>query len=418
MAAFFEGSRGSGKSKYSVERMQNRLKSGRAVATNLDLFLDKLMPDNPKAHYVRLPDFPRSSDLLILDNAYPELDHDDPKTYDDTKFGCVVLDELLTSFNSRTWNDPDRVEVVNWIVQSRKYGWDLCLIGQSIDGVDKQIKETVIDELYSFRSSQNMFGGVIWNIFFKPWWTKLVPKFHICTRYDGRKKDKNQKIGGDHFRRNDLHDCYKTGQQFKKDVRLVAPRTGSKMIEIDDRASYSVLHPHYFGLPEAEELEKSAEQSAETKPEIPKELIAKGKAIEVQTSPYFLLALLVVFSGIYYFINDWSAQQTIKKNKPDIPLSTFDKGDFFTNSVDALKNSDLGQIFINCSQHRSDGVFDYCFNNANGDIVRPENAGYKVLYKSECHAKLVRGKTQLDTYCNPISYSQSEPITHQADTST
>jgi hypothetical protein len=416
MAAFFEGSRGSGKSKYSVERMQNRLKSGRAVATNLDLFLDKLMPDNPKAHYVRLPDFPRSSDLLILDNAYPELDHDNPKTYDDAKFGCVVLDELLTSFNSRTWNDPDRVEVVNWIVQSRKYGWDLCLIGQSIDGVDKQIKETVIDELYSFRSSQNMFGGIIWNIFFKPWWSKLVPKFHICTRYDGRKKDKNQKIGGDHFRRNDLHDCYKTGQQFKKDVRLVAPRTGSKMIEIDDRASYSVLHPHYFGVPETEAEPEKKEENRETKSEIPKELVAKGKAIDVQTSPYFLLALLVVFSGMYYFINDWSAQQTIKKNKPDIPLSTFDKGDFFTNSVDALKNSDLGQIFINCSQHSSDGFYDYCFINENGDIVRPENAGYKVLYKSECHAKLVRGKTQLDTYCNPISYDEGEPLTNQADT--
>jgi len=415
MAAFFEGSRGSGKSKYSVERMQNRLQSGRAVATNLDLFLDKLLPDNPKAHYVRLPDFPRSSDLLLLDNAYLELDHDDPKTYDDSKFGCVVLDELLTSFNSRTWNDPDRVEVVNWIVQSRKYGWDLCLIGQSIDGVDKQIKETVIDELYSFRSSQNMFGGIIWNLLFKPWWSKVVPKFHICTRYDGRKKDKNQKIGGDHFRRNDLHDCYKTGQQFKKDVRLVAPRTGSKMIEIDDRASYSVLHPHYFDVPGLKEETGTTDNE---KPEIPKELIAKGKAIELQTSPYFLLALLIIFGGIYYFINDWSAQQTIKKNKPDIPLSTFDKGDFFTNSVDTLKNSDLGQIFINCSQYRSDGVFDYCFNNENGDIVRPENAGYQVLYQSQCHAKLVRGKIELDTYCNPVSYRESEPIPKQNDNNT
>ena len=57
------------------------------------------------------------------------------------------------------------------------------------------------------------------------------------------------------------------------------------MIVIDDRASYSVLHPHYFGLPETEAETK--EKSTETKPEIPKELIAKGKAIEVQTSPYF-----------------------------------------------------------------------------------------------------------------------------------
>ncbi|WP_440877631.1 zonular occludens toxin domain-containing protein, partial [Thalassotalea sp. PLHSN55] len=297
MAAFFEGSRGSGKSKYSVERMQNRLKSGRAVATNLDLFLDELWPENPKAHYTRLPDFPRSSDLLLLGKAYPELDYDDPTTYDDKKFGCVVLDELLTSFNSRNWNDPDRIEVVNWIVQSRKHGWDLCLIGQSIDAIDKQIKETVIDELYSFRSSLNLFPGLFWKMLIAPWFNKLVPKFHMCTKYDGRKKDKKQKIGGDHFRRNDLHKCYKTGQQFKKDVKIVVSDNGKKPKEIDLRATYTVLHPHYFGAPKQDEFKKVAGTKEEPK-----------KIVKQDSSIMLFGILLFAFCG-YYFINNWSTQQ-------------------------------------------------------------------------------------------------------------
>ena len=167
MAVFIEGYRGSGKSKYAVSKIQEAIRSGRQVATNLDLHLDKLVPELPKATYTRIPDFPRSSDLFGLGKAYPELDPDDNKTYNEKKFGIVCIDEMLTSFNSRNWNDPDRPEVINWSVQSRKFGWNPLYLGQDIDAVDKQIRETIISELWSCRSSLNLFPGMFYKFFIK-----------------------------------------------------------------------------------------------------------------------------------------------------------------------------------------------------------------------------------------------------------
>ncbi len=392
MATFFEGTRGSGKSKFAVERIQNRMKSGRAVATNLDLFLDHLWPENPKASYTRLPDFPRSKDLILLDKAYSELNPDDPKTYDDKKFGVVVLDELLTSFNSRSWNDPDRIEVVNWIVQSRKYGWDLCLIGQSIDGVDKQVRDTVISELYSFRSSLNMFPGMIWKMFVAPWFNKLVPKFHLCTQYDGRKKDKNTKTGVAHFRRNDLHACYKTGQQFKKDVRIVVNENAKKPIEIDDRATYTVLSPKYFDDAPDPTLEPVKDKPVDN---------PLAPIIQKQSSLTLLFGVLIFFAAAYYFASDWSKSLKLNSTPTTVKKSIVDTT--VSDSLDSLDASDVGRIFINCFSYSTSGSFDYCFNNTDGQVVKPEYLGYKVLSVNDCHAKLYRKKTELDVYCNPVA---------------
>ncbi|MBU2871533.1 zonular occludens toxin domain-containing protein [Colwellia sp. E2M01] len=401
MATFFEGRRGSGKSKYAVEFIQNRLKAGHSVATNLDIFLDKLIPDNPKAHYVRLPDFPRSIDLLCLGKAYPELDHDKPETYDEKKNGGVILDELLTSFNSRNWNDPDRLAVVNWIVQSRKDGWDLKLIGQSIDAVDKQIKETVIDELYSFRSSLNLFPGIFWKTFVKPWFDKLCPKFHIVKMYDGRRIDKNLRTGSGHFRRNDLHDCYKTSQQFKKDVQIVIDPNTKKAKEIDLRASYSVLHPHYFGVP-SEYKKAQQEQGATVKPEVTKSTIKKD-------FPVLQLVMLCFAVVGYFFVSSWSDSKINLEKENIVKSETVNKDNQVTVSEYInVKTSDLGQIFINGLEFVTDGRFTYFFNDEEGNVIHPQNVGYKVLFKSECHAKLTRDNEVYNVYCNPKGFNWSD----------
>jgi len=392
MAVFYEGRRGSGKSKFAIEQMQKRLLAGRSVATNLDLFLDKLCPDNPKAHYVRLPDFPRSCDLRLLGKAYDSLDHDNPESYDEQKNGLVVLDELLTSFNSRNWNDPDRIQVVNWIVQSRKDGWDLALIGQSIDAIDKQIKETVIDELYSFRSSANLFPGFFWKVCIKPWFDKLVPKFHICNQYDGRKIDKKNKNATVHFRRNDLHDCYKTSQQFKKDVKIVFDETKKKPIEIDMRASYSVLHPDYFKISSKEENK----QDLTTK---------SNNSVKKPTERKSIYPLLVIFLSalcLFLFLKpiQASSNSTHKNNT---------SSQFISKSKDQLAESDLGLIFINCSNISTTGEFDYCFNDASLNIIEPSRVGYQVIWVNECHAKLKRDSIIYDVYCNPVKIASEKP---------
>uniref|UniRef100_UPI003F86A2DE hypothetical protein n=1 Tax=Thalassotalea sp. PLHSN55 TaxID=3435888 RepID=UPI003F86A2DE len=83
-------------------------------------------------------------------------------------------------------------------------------------------------------------------------------------------------------------------------------------------------------------------------------------------------------------------------------------------AITKLAGSDLGKIFINCSQTVSDGRFDYCFNNEQGEVVDPELVGYKVLYQSDCHSKLKRGNLVLDVYCNPVR-KQYDPITINSD---
>ncbi|MDC9579969.1 hypothetical protein PSI06_21400, partial [Pseudoalteromonas sp. GABNS16E] len=39
-----------------------------------------------------------------------------------------------------------------------KYGWDLVLIGQDFEGVDKQLRDTTIDQLINVKSGANYFG--------------------------------------------------------------------------------------------------------------------------------------------------------------------------------------------------------------------------------------------------------------------
>lgn len=245
MAVFVEGTRGAGKSKLAIAEIQSALRRGVPVATNLNLRLDKLVPDKPDCRVIRLPDFPRSVDFLGLGQAYESLNPDDPDTYDESKFGLIVLDETLTYLNSRTWNDKDRALAVSWLVQSRKFGWRLWLLGQDIDSVDKQARETLVDFLYSCRRGDKIFGPIA-GLFIKAiaWPLTLgkgLPLFHSCTVYTGKTKNKKMKIQWFLFSRRDLQPCYNTAQQFSADVAVDA-----KGNTVDMRASFSVLPPRYL----------------------------------------------------------------------------------------------------------------------------------------------------------------------------
>lgn len=390
MATFLEGTRGSGKSKYAVSMMQQYLREGRTVATNLDLFLDNLVPEIYKANYIRLPDFPRSEDLKGLGFAYDGLDPDNSSTYDEKKFGIVCIDELLTSFNSRNWNDPDRPEVINWIVQSRKSGWNLYLIGQDLDAVDKQIRETVITELYSCRSSAALFGGNFWNIFIKPWFSKFVPKFHICRKYDGKKKDKTHFNGADYFRRDDLHTSYKTGQQFKKDVKLITT-SGKKPVEFDERASYTVISPNYF---KKQEEKKEVDKKEESKQQDKKPL------------PFGKIALLFcLIAGWYWYFTKDDNQKITTVLSTQSPKQTTLKA-AKSDTIDAFVNADF---FITCSVE-SQGLIDYCFEYK-GKPFYPNDLGYAVKQFKPCLAYFVEPDTanKIRVTCNPVYVPSEKP---------
>lgn len=137
-AVLLAGKRGSGKSLGAVSMAARYLSSGRTVATNLDLFVENLVPAYCQTRFHRLPDHPSGDDLKALPpgNIEPTQEKNN---------GLLILDEAATFLNSREWNGNGRQDLISWLVQSRKYGWDLLLIAQHGNLIDKQVREALIE---------------------------------------------------------------------------------------------------------------------------------------------------------------------------------------------------------------------------------------------------------------------------------
>ena len=127
-----EGKLGTGKTKFCVWMAQQALLSGRRVASNVDLKLDKLVPYK-RANYVRLPDKPKAFDLEAAG-------HGNPGSYDEDKNGIMILDELGTWLNARSFQDKDRAPMLDWLIHARKFGWDVYLIVPEMGGNRSPIK--------------------------------------------------------------------------------------------------------------------------------------------------------------------------------------------------------------------------------------------------------------------------------------
>lgn len=131
------GKKGSGKSLFAVGLVRDALRSGKRVATNLNVHLDKLLPPTSKSTYIRLPDRPTVADFEALGRGQAGVVEDDN--------GIILLDETSSFFNSRSFGDKARQPMLDWLIHSRKHGWDVYYIMQGLAQIDKQIRETQIE---------------------------------------------------------------------------------------------------------------------------------------------------------------------------------------------------------------------------------------------------------------------------------
>jgi hypothetical protein len=67
--------------------------------------------------------------------------------------------------NARQWADKERQRVIDWLIHSRKRGWDVMFICQAIGQVDKQVRESLVEYLVVCRRMDRMkiplLGGLI-----------------------------------------------------------------------------------------------------------------------------------------------------------------------------------------------------------------------------------------------------------------
>lgn len=219
-----EGKLGTGKTKFCVWRAQDAIRAGRKVASNVDMAPHLLNPSKP-GKIIRVPDKPTGDDLLAIG-------HGNPDSYEEEKNGVLILDELGTWLNSRSFQEPGRAAVLDWLIHARKYGWDVYLIVQDVTMIDKQVRDALVE--YQIRCMRMdkvkipVFGHILG--LFKDRWA-FLPKFHLATARIGF--GTNSIIAERwQFLGNDLHAAYDTRQVFKADypngVHSVLPPWGYK----------------------------------------------------------------------------------------------------------------------------------------------------------------------------------------------
>lgn len=187
------GKRGAGKSLIAVSRMREYMWANRMVATNLNIRVEHLVPARNRVRPYRLPDWPSIDDLMALPlgnpgftwkdgEKYPVTRADYPFTEDEN--GLLVLDELATFLNSRSWQEKDRQALIDWLLHSRKYGWDLLFIAQHVSLVDKQVRDSLFDLYATTRRLDKVQVPVIGRIAALMGFKLRLPKWHVAhVRY-------------------------------------------------------------------------------------------------------------------------------------------------------------------------------------------------------------------------------------------
>lgn len=206
------GKKGNGKSLITVSRMQLALSKRYPVATNLDLYLEHMLPPMTRDVVVyRLPDRPCIDDLRSIGIGSPSVD--------ESTYGIVALDECAAMLNSRSFNDKGRKELLDWFVHSRKLGWDTMFICQNPVQIDKQVRESLVELSVSCKRMDKLripFLGVM---------TKHLlgfelrpPKLHVATVRYGVGHDA---LISDRwvYRGTRLYKAYNTRQVFREDYQ-------------------------------------------------------------------------------------------------------------------------------------------------------------------------------------------------------
>lgn len=160
----FVGTPGSGKSYEAVKKILDNIKLGRKVYTNIEGL------DNPKCRkyiqsYCNITDFQLETCLIHLTDeeaTWPDL-HCEPGS-------LILLDEVHKNLSNRDWQSEKNVNFAKWASTHRHDGYDLVLITQSLDKVDKHVR-SLIEWSYLFRKV-NMFGAAL-------------QKKYVCYAYAG-----------------------------------------------------------------------------------------------------------------------------------------------------------------------------------------------------------------------------------------
>ncbi len=164
MIYLVDGVPGGGKTYWALRWFVDAICAGRPVATNLDLVPDwsERVASMHPLRWRKASILARARELERLVVVADEL----PALYSYRLRGSgegrgrMILDEVHNALNSRQWNDGDRGEHVRFYTQHRKLGWDVALITQYVDMVDKQIRNLIEYRVRTRNLKREKLAGV------------------------------------------------------------------------------------------------------------------------------------------------------------------------------------------------------------------------------------------------------------------
>ena len=349
------GTLGQGKGLFAVARIVGALLQGRRVATNMDIYPEKGLPAlHNLGELVRIPDKPSVMDLEAIGKGQ--------EGRNTKSNGLLVLDELGTWFNSRSWNEPGRQQLINYFLHVRKRRWDVYLLVQDIELVDKQLRDSLCDYVVYLTNFEGLpipvVGWVGKVLRGKPF---VLPRFHQATI---RLKDDRRGLVMDRFRfrGSQYYQVYDTEQVFKSD---------------SSQAAYCVLRPwHTLGryLPTAAERWREWWRSG-----VPQALVSGG-ALGVAILGW------VFGGGGARQPSVWEVQAALAQSSKPLAVDRAEPVDCGKNPVD-------GWVITGGVQVGSHPRV-YFFHDGDGyshGALELERAGYTIREVSDWELKVQRG---------------------------
>lgn len=178
----FTGTPGSGKSYHAAREIHEALRFSKSyVITNFPIHNERYQ----NALYECVENDQLNPDLLVS----RAVDFWSVRKFKEGGL-LLVLDEAQLIFNSRTWNSADRLKWIQFFSQHRKLGYNVILIAQDMDMIDKQFRALLEYEVNHRKlGNYGMFGKVLSILMFGQY-------FYACKYYVGNKV----KIDGEFIR--------------------------------------------------------------------------------------------------------------------------------------------------------------------------------------------------------------------------
>jgi len=199
------GKKRSGKGLFCAGLISDALRAGKPVATNMDIFLEHMLPAHHRGTIIRLPDCPTKEDLDAIGKGN--------EIVDDDSNGIIILDEASKFFNARAWGDKARQPLLDWLIHSGKLGWDVYYQMQGLEQVDKQLRTTQVEYHISVKRTDRWPIPVITPLFGMIGVNVRFPRMHIGIIKQGCERD-SMIVDRKFYKAKSLYRAYDTRQVF------------------------------------------------------------------------------------------------------------------------------------------------------------------------------------------------------------